>query len=785
MASALESIYASLRADLLSRHFPLGHFWRTNHFTNVNVLGQIGDCFVPPAGHVRKRDSDIRPCLPRLSGHARYVTPAVDPIGDRVPKPIEQTPLGVSEVERWRVWNHDHGNGVLMTGLRLMQLCVDHRLGNPVASKVVLSALQTTEALMKYPADADFGGYILRWDPVADDNWRLKIDRSDAIPKVTPTVPGDFLLNPDPAKDRWSKQPYLYCTPLDDPRYLHEGVGNRDKYRRWEPSKDEYIGLVMGLSAVWDTFPAGTPQHDLVLGQAQRIARYLQKHAYLLVRPCGGVTIRGCGEILPLLEFVLNRVFKKILGDAFESSRSYADVLADAGIHVPQLTATASLVIQQNLLDAIGGTRQWLLDHHVPNLPGGDDLTGHLTTAQQVEFYWFWQSRGVIDALDTQMQTEVLVGYLFNRMPRNVRQAMFEKWMASVNPGGSDGFKPMLALMTLNDDDDFIRKNYLLWFDKQFSNPPHTNVRDDEAPDWSFATAVAMLVAHRQGDAARHAKYGSWVEQQLREMGDQILADNALVSSDRARPLLVFGAASSPLKNGEMVDQAGLSCGADAPHSVVSEIHDKAGNWYGFMPVLALAWRHLLDGAPSPFSAASNIVRPTGTSAAGWPAPFVPAAVIKEARRDPIQMLLPLASLSASVPQPDGSHDVSLFIDPPARATDAEIARRYSPMPIGETVTFDFAGGMVAGHSSQEWTFPALTEVPDDEIPDWVPVATVEITTNVLSDHWTLQRTPVNNKVRLDMWLKAAALQADPHIPRPRPLHAHVAGNVRMAWVPK
>ncbi len=189
-----EQIYSQLRTKVLARHFALGKFWRANHFTNINLLGEIGDCFMPDHGKKTIRHCFTAACLPRRSGHPIYETPDT-----------KNEVINIPELERWRVWNHDRTNALLMTGLRLIHLSVEHRLGHALARKVIELILNTTGALFKYPEDSDFGGYILRWDPVADDDWELEIDDKGI---VTPTVPCRFLLNSD--LKNFSQQRYLW-----------------------------------------------------------------------------------------------------------------------------------------------------------------------------------------------------------------------------------------------------------------------------------------------------------------------------------------------------------------------------------------------------------------------------------------------------------------------------------------------------------------------------------------------------------------------------------------------
>ena len=119
-----EDTYAALRADVLARHFALGKFWRANHSTNVNLLGELGG-ELPAHGKLRYQTCFTAPCVPRRPPDqgAAYETPVDRPAS-------EDTPAhGISDTERWRVWTHDRSNALKMNGVRLIQLCVEHRLG--------------------------------------------------------------------------------------------------------------------------------------------------------------------------------------------------------------------------------------------------------------------------------------------------------------------------------------------------------------------------------------------------------------------------------------------------------------------------------------------------------------------------------------------------------------------------------------------------------------------------------------------------------------------------------
>lgn len=719
----IEDTYGSLRADVLARCFPLSKFYRANHFSNINILGQIGTCFHPtPGGKATLRLCFTPPCVPRRNDRPIYDTDAT-------------IVHNVSEVERWRVWNHDRTNALTMTGLRLIQLCVDHRAGDPLARSIITAALKTTEALFKYPADSDFDGYIIRWDPVADDDWVIQItDKGN----VSPIIPCRFLVNTNIKK--YPSQHYLYCTPLDDLRYrksVDEAIQNsdnehrvlnmeeaRDRYRRWEPSKDEYNGLLAGLVAVFESFSSSTQSEDQELvksvkRQVKRIARYLQNFSYTIVRPDGGFANRGCGELLPLFEFPYNRVFERILGQRFDNPAHPIDVLVRAKVSLIEILGSARILTHDVLIKVTQEIRDELKKQNLPDLPGGDDLLKSMSERQARLVVSLWQNREAIDVKCPDTQGEVFIAFLLNSLPRDARRRAFETWMASSGKDIACGFKPYIALMLLHDSDNSIRVGYLKWYKSTFNEPDPGNLTVGDY-DWAFATAVALLVAKEEGDNNLVQSLSTNLENQINSMASQLYLNCDGNRQKLPMPLIIAGAGASPLQNEEMANHDGLSCGRNSPVLVASETQDKVGNWYGFMAALSMAWKYILDYDNNPFSENSGICRPHPMD---WPIPKVQTEVIVAARNDPVQMIIPLSAISISNRTPDGDTDIPLFMDPPDRADDNHVGNPIEP--IGRMDNFDFRGNLFTiTQFSKSWDYPALSA---DQDPDhWEPAPNVE-----------------------------------------------------------
>jgi hypothetical protein len=753
----------------------------------------LGDARLPEAGSSKVLPCIATACLPRRAAQR------TDPSAPESPTAFayetaarvddDSMPAqGLTEVERWRVWRHDHTNALKMTGLRLVQLCVEHRLGQPRAASLVLTVLEAVGALFKFPAQSVHGGYLLRWDPAADDDWETEIvhprDRFKDPIRVTPVLPCRFLLNGD--LKGWTHQRYLYCTPVDDPRYRREverlaGEGRlpdgKDRFRRWEPSKDEYVGLLCGLNEVFSTFDGSADaMHLRIVGLVRehcgRIARYLQATGYLLTRPCGNVTIRGCGEILPLLEFAFGPVFRRVLGDPFESRKRYLDALAEANVRVPlsalSITGSTLSTLRSGLVAGLRALAPagWLRERL-------GDFVNALDEQRQVELLALWQHRNLIDALNPEMEAEVLIGFVFNALPRPARAKALYQWLATPGKSIADAFKPYLALMGL-DHDAAMRRAYLDWFDPIYAYSPTQQLGRGEY-DWTFAWAVALLVAQADGQLDRAAEIGRQLGRQLETMRRQLHAADPIAAAGRAALFAVVGAGTSPLDHLEAPD-----CGVDAPLALASEYHDKVGNWFGYLAPLALAWRHLLSSAAPPFDAPSAIALPKRESVVQWPEPQVPAEVIAEARARPDRMPVPLAAITRDAAMLDGTRAVPLFANPPPRLRDAEIGA--APPPVGTIVTFDLRGGLFARTERRRFEYRR----PDSIAAE--PEAWSEAPALREIERTRVERSGLRVQMgvlELDAVLQAPILEwvSGPFgIPVPRLRFARYAGELSLAW---
>src|SRR5688572_3356713 len=242
-----EELYAQMRAEILARHFCLSRYTRADLFD--------GEAFI---GTRTKAADDAHNASP---GGITWEIPK-NPKTKRklyvnaVSLRRKLRTGALPEHERWRWAKHDRTNALIQTGVRMISLAIDLQLGDKFALQVLERVVNGLEALFRFRnGPSPFEGYMVRWDVVASDLWETK---PGAMRQEKLVQNLEFLLNAD-TKSFEGGDHYLYCTPLDDPRYIeaiarHEGwQRGKDRYRRWEPSMDEYVGILAGYFMLWKT----------------------------------------------------------------------------------------------------------------------------------------------------------------------------------------------------------------------------------------------------------------------------------------------------------------------------------------------------------------------------------------------------------------------------------------------------------------------------------------------------------------------------------------------------
>ncbi len=582
-------------------------------------------------------------------------------------------------VERWRIWRRDRTNPLAMAGLRITSLAIEHTLGHPHAAKAIELWLDTTESLFKFRhLDSPFAGYIVRWDARTSDNWLVEIDPKG---QETPIRPCEFLTNPDPKT--WKNQPFLYCTSFEDSRYDRTGDdGARDRFRRWEPSIDEYTGLVVAYVQIHGAFTKDSKSADAqrraiaerilekVRTQMRRVARYLQAFAYVLVRPCGGFTFRGCAENNPCLEFPFSRAFQKVLGDPFRVSGTFEDAMRAAGVYDcvfprnnPLMNATEAL----NRLSTL------------PSFARSRDsgLFGSLSAQDFIRAARLLQCNQCFDVCNQNGSGQSFaLCYLLSKAARYDPAPVFTDWMAL--PGAHD-YKTLLGLVGDATADETIKRAYFAYF-----NGAMTQVTSSEASalekggerDGALATAIALLLTSP-------AMFGV----DLREKLFKQLSEMAQLLSDKFQSSPIITTDSDGIGFSDK-EPAGECCHEGEQLQLICEYPDKVGSWHGFLTALSVAWLHALRAREPEVTFPWNaIALPTTESMRQWRPVTIPAELVDPILRD--RLPVPRSFWSGS---PSGAID--LLNAAPNRPNDSGIGRQEPPR--GQVHRIDVQGSILA-----------------------------------------------------------------------------------------
>jgi hypothetical protein len=344
----LALLYWQLREQLLTRFFAYGRYFRTNYPSACNYLGVV-----------------------RAPGSTTTGTaddPAVDGASELVTRPplyqSATTLLGLTEPsqtdERWRIAAHRRDNPLMLSGQLLTCLSIEYHLGRKDESlPIIREALYALRQLYKFPNDQDnrsiFSGYILRWDAVTSDYWRTQNGQ--------PTVCSNFVVG---AGNR-----YLYSLPYDHPAYeprtpgvnksLTHGAWYR-RFRWYEPSYDELVGLVCGYDIVFRLVDDPAIR-EIVREQVAMLGTYLSGCGYFLVRPSDGFTGQGAAGAGLMFEHPFGLVFKRITGSAYESRAGFPEIWQLARVWDSLRPALAPY-------DGLGKSAAWLVGAAAGLVPG-------------------------------------------------------------------------------------------------------------------------------------------------------------------------------------------------------------------------------------------------------------------------------------------------------------------------------------------------------------------------------------------------------------------------------
>jgi hypothetical protein len=712
-----EALYADLRAATLARHYALGRYFRANFFSTGNFLGiqkaRSVDCRTPWQ-KVPKRHSGQPP-----EGYDG----ADDLLHVEEPR---QT------LERWRVVRRNRENPVMMTGMRLAQLAIEHKLGSPDALPIIRLTLGTLGSLYKVKDPNDpFAGYVIRYDECTTDRWTSGFERGREVPVRCCT----FFLDADPGKhvDPGGKAvpAYMHCTPLDHPTYAearrkNDGFVAHALFRHHEPSMDELVGLVAGYDMVHKLVDdAGV--REIVKTQVTQLARYLAAFSYLMVRPCGGFAARGSAGFLQALEYPFNRVFRRITGrefwapwstpsspwasdqgfvDACKAARVWLDL--EEAVEAGGLAGAAAGTVLSPpiMLNALLGATfaAWLVDEQglgagqlladearslltlirdelaAFNVPAGPAAGSGLGYAlgRAIAIY---EHRAAFDVWHEEMQGEFALAYLLRWLPPRRR---FEWWMQLKPRDGnwSDGFKVFVGLMALDDlaqgdtpgdGNTVLKDQYLKWYQRyQVNNVAADEVQSPSTQPWAataMTAAVASLLDGRRRDET-----------------------NLTAQLDRMFAQLTQGARRQLVLTDDENGEHGEGCAPPTPSKFVAESQDKFYNgkvvWIGgYMTCLSIAWLHARRVAARGGTPAAGFPTPPAAGAfAQWPRATIPPRVIAAARAG--QVLIPLDALQRA-PLPPQSQIPAQGIDLLADAPDKPDSPRCGqPAPPLSSIEF-------------------------------------------------------------------------------------------------
>jgi len=656
----LLDLYGKLRAQILTRHFALGRYFRADYLSLFNHLGYlhqqgstIGDC----------NDAELPTCGVGPTQPSTYSVLPLSVGDNSSTADLLSKPEAFQVAERWRVANHERENPLMLSGQLMICLATEHYLGVPGSKALLMTALASIGSLYRSSKD-HFQGCPIRWDPLTSDKWVIIKDGSQL--KLDHCC--EFLFSSEAGG-------YLYSTPLADPRYTAYISDDRFRklthaqkndyysarrrslklYRAWEVSMDELVGLIMGYDYVFRVVP-DQDVRDEVKRQVQQLADYLAEHAYLLVRPAGGFSARGASGVLPAFEFPFGQVFERITGDHYRSRSSFEGALQKAGVWPcfagPLAWATVAgigaTVLAAALSVLLGG---YVLAAAVISVVG---LTLGLIAARALAIM------SCVDCLDVESypgdgpeekqefqsnhgeQQEFPGAYLLRQLPLKFRFTSYCLAERYVNYGSPTGFLPFLGLTGLDDPDHIVRDAYLGWLPERRKRSDKVKDAVQHAPPPRtdpFASAVAVVLGAGPAEEKMlvdllNTLYGPLHQQQLNSTSSKVL-DQLLVEG---------GQGTDPYT--EQI--------SGGPH-----VWESVPPALDFMAAVALAWLHAKRradaGSPVPASTGFPTM-PTGS--VNWPTLTIPDVVVNNADAEgiPVDALPPLGEgLPSDVPLFGGS----------------------------------------------------------------------------------------------------------------------------------
>ena len=476
-------LYGEVRKVLLSRYFALGRYHRNDFFQESTELEgrPDGDWSKPEVRNWRDQMLNL--------------------------------PAAERQLALWKKKPADRDNPWLFGSKLAIALASEAQLGLSVAEQPLGRMIRSGKQLFKFNLTG-VSGFPLRYDPVTCDGWF-----------EVPNEPGrrvstDFLVSPNGAE-------YLFSTPPNDPRhfpYIPKDVGislmgenqyeeylnrrNRylEHYRKWEPSQDELVGVITTYIAAAEGSRAPSTK-NIASVQLALIAEYLAQHAYLMVRPGGGLSARGAGDALPALEWPFTQAIKRVRGgDLGLKTASVQEALQRAGVwdlckeNTEREIALAWLhgIFNPALLGAIESILAlWGVSSWEPKFVNPGQMGFAVGILQSSAAFDCWNKDG-----DKESQGLAIAALLHSWPPETRLNIYIELTSKSGGPRApfSAGFVPFLGFMAIGGTDNTIKNGYHFWLRTRRQR----GIDTDPVEHYSatlFASAVELMLSQGQNVA--------------------------------------------------------------------------------------------------------------------------------------------------------------------------------------------------------------------------------------------------------------------------------------------
>ena len=245
-----------------------------------------------------------------------------------------------------------------------------------------------------------------------------------------------------------------------------------------------------------------------VADQASMLASYLAGHAYLLVRPVGGLNYRGAGGSLPAFEWPFDRVFQRVTGRSWPIRTNFVGAMKRSGywrllqLPVDRFAAGISVgsVLGAPLLLAwLGsGTPASLLVGTALGAAGSAApvVTPSITQALSALLSAAPRTLGLYqhrDTFDVDGSEELALAHLLLSVPPDLRFGVVMDTLAVIPETSVQnvrGFLPLAGLAAIDDPDPLVRDQYLRLMGIRRAGP---DIDRTDLLYSAFASAVAVL----------------------------------------------------------------------------------------------------------------------------------------------------------------------------------------------------------------------------------------------------------------------------------------------------